>query len=161
MAHVMSLEHFDNDLLAWAIFEESNRVRAAHGLRAVEHRADLDAAADEQAVYTALSLSAGHSNPITGERNVAERVAGQGFDARRVGENAIMMPAQRPADAPERDYTYASYAAFLLAGWMNSPEHRDILLSHEFTRLGCAARLAHGVRSSELSIFAIQVFARP
>jgi uncharacterized protein YkwD len=71
------------------------------------------------------------------------------------------MPARRPPDAPNRDYTYAAYAAFLLEGWMNSPEHRETLLDRKFTQLGCAARLAHGFRQGDQRVFALQVFFLP
>jgi uncharacterized protein YkwD len=157
----MSPQNFDHALLARAIFEESNRVHIANGVPPLAHLAALDAAANEQAVYTALSLAAGHTNPIPRERNVEERVESQGLQAKSVGENAIMMPARRPADVPGGDYTYSSYAARLLQGWMNSPEHRDILLARKFTQLGCAARIAHGFTPDDQRVFATQVFFRP
>lgn len=161
LEQVMSPENFDHALLSRAIFEESNRVRVAHGARPLAHLAALDAAADEQATYMALSLATGHTNPIPSERNVQERVAHQGLTAKSVGENAIMMPALRPADAPNRNYTYAAYAAYLLVGWMNSPAHRDVLLAGKFTHLGCAARLAHGFARGDQRVFATQVFFVP
>lgn len=158
---VMSLGDFDDALLARAIFEESNRVRAAYGSPPLGHLDALDAAADQQATYLALSLSVGHSNPFPRERNVLERVNHEGLDPASVGENAIMMPATRPPESPEGSYTYAAYAAFLLEEWMNSPEHRETLLALRFTRLGCAARLAHGLRQDDQRIFAVQEFFRP
>jgi uncharacterized protein YkwD len=161
MGQVMSVDSFDHVLLARAIFVESNRVRTANGLPPLAHLAALDAAADEQAVYMALSLAAGHTSPIQKERNVEERIEKQGLQAKSVGENAIMMPARRPVDAPGGDYTYSAFAARLLEGWMNSPEHRDILLARKFTQLGCAARLAHGFIPGDQRIFATQVFLRP
>jgi uncharacterized protein YkwD len=157
---VMTPDGFDHALLARAIFEESNRVRVAHGSPALVHMDALDEAADEQATYLALTLTVGHTNPFPRERNVAERVLHQGLDPASVGENAIMMPARRPADAPSRDYTYAAYAAFLLQGWMNSPEHRETLLDPKFTRLGCSARPAHGFKQGDQRVFAVQVFYR-
>lgn len=157
----MSPENFDHALLARAIFEASNRVRAAHGAPALVHVAALDDAADEQATYLALSLTVGHTSPIPRQRNLAERIEGEGLKAASAGENAIMMPARRPADAPDRDYTYAAYAAYLMEGWMNSPEHRETLLALRFTELGCAARLAHGLAKGDQRIFATQVFLLP
>jgi uncharacterized protein YkwD len=157
----MSPESFDHALLARAIFEASNRVRAAHGAPALVHVAALDDAADEQATYLALSLTVGHTSPIPRQRNLAERIEGEGLKAASAGENAIMMPARRPTDAPDRDYTYAAYAAYLMEGWMNSPEHRETLLAPRFTELGCAARLAHGLAKGDQRIFATQVFLLP
>jgi uncharacterized protein YkwD len=161
LERVMSLDGFDPALLSRAIFEESNRVRVAHGSPPLGHLAALDAAADEQATYLALTLSVGHTNPFPKEHNVGERVVHEGLAPASVGENAIMMPARRPPDAPNRDYTYAAYAAFLLEGWMNSPEHRETLLDRKFTQLGCAARLAHGFRQGDQRVFALQVFFLP
>jgi len=157
---VMSLGDFDHALLSTAIFEESNRVREAHGSPPLGHLAALDAAADEQASYLALSLSVGHRNPFLGERDEGERVIHEGLDPARVGENAIMMPAAAPG-SPGGGYTYASYAAFLVEGWMDSPEHRETLLARRFTHLGCAARLAHGFAQGDQRIFAVQEFFRP
>ncbi len=161
LGQVMTVVGFDHALLSRAIFEESNRVRAAHGSPPLGHMDALDAAADEQATYLALTLTVGHTNPFPKERNVGDRVIHEGLDPASVGENAIMMPARRPPDAPGGDYTYASYAAFLLDGWMNSPEHRETLLDRKFTQLGCSARLAHGFKEGDQRVFAVQVFFLP
>jgi uncharacterized protein YkwD len=161
LGRVMSPDNFDRALLARAIFEETNRVREANGSAPLAHLAALDEAADEQASYLALSLTVGHTNPIPGEKTTGERVARQGLEAASLGENAIMMPALGPAEAPVRDYTYAAYAAYLLQGWMNSPPHRETLLNLKFTHLGCAARAAHGFGQGDRRIFAVQVFFRP
>jgi uncharacterized protein YkwD len=157
----MSPGNFDHALLARAIFEESNRVRVENGVPALAHAAALDAAADEQAVYTALSLAAGHTSPIPRQRNLEERVESQGLHAKSVGENAAMMPVRRPADTPGADYTYSSLATRLVQGWMNSPEHREILLARKFTQLGCAARIAHGFTPDDQRVFATEVFFLP
>src|SRR5277367_942074 len=76
----MSPERFDHALLARAIFEASNRARAAHGAPALVHVAALDDAADEQATYLALSLTVGHTSPIPRQRNLAERIEGEGLN---------------------------------------------------------------------------------
>jgi uncharacterized protein YkwD len=157
----MSLGSFDHALLSRAIFWETNRVRLAHGLPALSHLAALDAAADEQATYTALALQAGHDNPIPNERNVGERIISRGLHPMRVTENAIMMPADGLPGAERRGYTYAGYASLLVEGWMNSPEHRANLLDRRVTCLGCAARPSHGFGVRDQRIFAVQVFCLP
>ena len=158
---VMSLGDLDRRLLGTAIYNETNRVRAAHGSPALGHLDALDAAADLQATYLALTLTVGHANPSPGQRDVGERVIHEGLGPASVGENVIMMPATRPSDAPEREYTYAAYAAFLVEGWMNSPAHRQTLLDPKFTQFGCSARLAHGFKEGDQRIFAVQVFYLP
>jgi uncharacterized protein YkwD len=157
----MVLESFDEARLSRAIFEETNRVRVLHGQTLLKPDPGLNTAADEQAVYTALVLKAGHDNPMPGERNVAERVARQDENVVHVGENAIMMPAVRLRGSGEPFYGYREFAAILVDGWMNSPAHRANMLSDKFTMLGCAARLSHAFRKGDFRVFAIQVFARP
>jgi uncharacterized protein YkwD len=157
----MSPGDFDHGLLSTAVFEESNRVRAANGVPPMARDPALDSAADEQAVYLSLVLRAEHANPIPGEQTATERVARAGLQGRAVAENAVMMPAQRPADQANRNYTYAQFAALLLEGWMNSTGHRENLLNPGFTLCGCAARIAHGFRTGDLRVFAIQVFFIP
>ena len=94
---------------------------------------------------------------------IRDRVAKEGLDTGRVGENVIMMSALRPDGAPPRGYTYAEYAALLVDAWMNSPPHRANILNPSFTYLGCAAQLGKGVRNGNDEIYADQVFllARP
>jgi uncharacterized protein YkwD len=156
----MVLVQFDETQLSRAIFDETNRVRVLHGLKPLRPESGLDAAADEQATYTALVLRAGHDNPMPGGKNAAERVAHQNVPVSRVGENSIMMGALR-SEGSNPYYGYREFAALLVDAWMNSPEHRDNILSDRFTELGCAARLSHAFRQGDFRIFAIQVFARP
>jgi len=157
-SQLISLDEFDHMRLARAIFGETNRVRAEHGVSPLAPSPALDGAADEQASYMALMLSMEHGNPIPGEHSVADRVAHAGLDALRVGENLIMVPAQRPAGSAQPDYTYAAFASLLVDKWMDSPAHRATLLDPGYTHLGCAARLAHGVLSGDNRVFATQVF---
>jgi uncharacterized protein YkwD len=158
---LVSMDNFDYALLGAAIYGETNRVRAANGLRTLAHHPALDDAATEQATYMALMFRADHSNPIRGEHNSAERVQHAGVDGLRVGENLIMMPARRPAGSDPMDYTYAELAALIVDSWMNSPAHRLNLLDARFTAIGCAARVAHGVAPGDERVFAAQVFLLP
>ena len=154
----MAPEDFDHELLARAIFEESNRVRAAHGLPALARTPALDAAADEQASYLVLAMKAQHSNPFPGAHTVRERVERAGLQGGLVAENALWIPVLRPAGSPNRYYTYSEYAAFLLAGWMNSPGHRANLLNPAFKLTGCASRFGHAVMAADQRVYATQVF---
>ena len=151
-------ENFDHELLARAIFEESNRVRAAHGVPALARSRALDAAADEQASYLVLAMKAEHSNPFPGAHTVRERVERAGIHGGVLGENALWIPALRPVGAASRNYTYSEYASFLLAGWMNSPGHRANLLNPVFRQTGCATRFGHAVMAVDRRVYATQVF---
>lgn len=158
---VMSLQEFDHALLSRAIFQETNLARAANGSSALKGLSALDDAADMQANYLALTLTVGHHSMFLHEHDVGQRVAQAGLQAARVGENAIMMPARRPPNGPKPDYTYQEYAAFLVEGWLNSPDHRETMLDPRFTELGCAAQLANGFGAGGERIFATQVFFLP
>ena len=156
--HVMAPENFDHALLARAIFEESNRVRALQGVPALGREAALDAAADEQSAYLVLAMKAQHSNPFPGAHTVRERVERVGLQGGLVAENALWMPALRPVGSPRSNYTYLEYAALLVAGWMNSPGHRANLLNPAFKKTGCATRFGHAVLAVDQRIYATQVF---
>lgn len=160
-ARPVILADFDYELLGTAIFSETNRVRAANGVPRLAPLPALDAAAADQASFMALMFRTQHDNPIRGEHDVAERVRHAGLDGSRVGENVIMMPAQRPDGSPRPDYTYAELAALIVDSWMNSPPHRLNLLDPGFASLGCAARIARGVVRGDLRVFAAQVFYTP
>jgi uncharacterized protein YkwD len=158
---VMDLQDFDHALLSRAIFEETNVARQANGAPPLAGLPALDDAADMQANYMALTLAAGHYSIFPHQHDVAERVARAGVDAAAVGENAIMMPARRPPGSPGSGYTYREYGAFLVDGWMNSPDHRVNMLAVKFTYLGCAGRLASGLGRQNEEVLATQVFLRP
>jgi uncharacterized protein YkwD len=151
-------ENFDHELLARAIFDEANRVRAAHGVTALSRIPALDDAADEQASYLVLAMKAQHSNPFPGAHTVRERVERAGIHGGVLGENALWIPALRPVGAASRNYTYSEYASFLLAGWMNSPGHRANLLNPAFRQTGCATRFGHAVMDVDQRVYATQVF---
>lgn len=157
----MTAADFSADQLGRAIFDETNRVRVAHGVPPLGHAAPLDAAAEEQASYMSLDERAGHSNPFPGEANVAERVGHEGLDNVRVAENVIMVPSRRPQGEEPRYYTYSQFAALLLNGWMNSPPHRANIMNPKFTYLGCSARLADAILAGDQRVYAAQVFLLP
>jgi uncharacterized protein YkwD len=160
---VMATEDFDHALLSRAIFQETNLARTANGAPPLRPLAALDNAADMQATYLALTLTVGHLSMFPNEHNVAQRVAQAGLKAASVGENAIMMPAERPieGDGPPRPYTYREYAAFLVEGWLNSPRHRETMMDPRYTYLGCATRISNGIGAQDVRVFATQVFLLP
>jgi Cysteine-rich secretory protein family len=158
---LMEVDHFDPVLLGRALFVESNRVRIENGVSKLRSLPALDAAAAEQANYLGLVLRAEHGNPFPHVHTATERVEREGLTPAHVGENALMMPVTGTGDAPRHDYTYATYAAFLVDAWMQSPEHRANLLDPDFTSTGCAARLANGIVNGGRLVLATQVFFRP
>jgi len=152
-----SVEHFDPVLLSQAIFDETNRVRTAHGVPELEHLKALDEAADLQAFHMALMLVSEHGNPIAGETDAGERATLAGVAWSRYAENVLMESAEPSQGAPAAPFTYASFARYLVQCWMGSPAHRANLLNFTFTGMGSSARFAHSVFGYQ-DVFASQVF---
>jgi uncharacterized protein YkwD len=156
-AQAFSADHFDAVLLSRAIFEETNRIRAIHGVPALAHLSKLDEAADEQAFYMALMFRSEHGNLIAGEANAGERAHHAGITWTRYAENVLMAPEPPPQAADGSAATYASLAGFLVDCWMGSPPHRANLLDPSLTGMGSSARFAHSVFGYP-TVFASQVF---
>jgi uncharacterized protein YkwD len=157
---VVALGSPDRALLASAIIEETNRARAANRAPPLVRFAQLDSAADEQALHMALTQHLEHSNPLPSEGTAAARVARAGFQAAHVSENAIVWPAAPPAGSGQPPFTYSQLAAALVGSWMNSPAHRINLLDPGSTCIGCAARFARNALGQTM-VFSIQEFALP
>jgi uncharacterized protein YkwD len=152
---------FDGPLLSRAIFQEVNRVRVSFGLAAVGPNRELDAAADEQASHLVLIAGVEHANFLPGEETPRARVARVGIYPPVVGENALMMPLFGPPGRPLPPYTYRTFAALLVEGWMNSPGHRANILERDFRLAGVATRLGRSPRTGTLLAYAVQVFIVP
>jgi uncharacterized protein YkwD len=138
---------------AAALLAETNRVRAEHGRRALQGHPDLDAAADDQAAFMALTLSSGHTSPLRGQETPAARVKRYGHAPLRVAENV----ARYPADEDMFGAGPAALAAALVAQWFASAGHREALLGRDFTHLGGAVRLAR-MPGGRWHAFGAQVF---
>lgn len=141
--------------IASAVLVETNRMRALHGGAPLKPLAKLDAAADDQAAYLALSMHTSHDSPILGQRFPRERVQRHGLHPELVAENIISMGFTGPRPPP---VSLAALAAELVDQWMDSPVHRDNLLNPEFTHLGCATRRATLPGGTE-RFYSVQVFA--
>ncbi len=157
----LSIPDFDAALLSRALFQETNRARIEHGAPPLRSLPGLDHAADMQVAYLALTLTVGHMSMFPHEHDLGQRIRKVGLRAALAGENAIMMPARRAPYPPMPDFTYLEYADFLVEGWMNSPDHRETMMDHRYTRFGCAARLSNALGKPGERIFAVQVFFLP
>jgi uncharacterized protein YkwD len=140
--------------LTAALLAETNRVRLEHGCRPLRPLPELNAAAADQAAFMALTLHAMHGNPLRGEATALERVRRHGLAAVIVAENV----ASQPVDPAAGPFVCAAIAVGLVESWMNSPGHRANLLNHNFTHIGCAARIAPGFGPTEY-VFGAQVFS--
>lgn len=178
----MDLARFRPDVAARAIFEESNRQRAAAGLPKLAPLAGAQTAAWWQTQHMAQAGAISHVNPSDPSRRTLEdRIRSAGITFRFIAENvavnfAINYEARRPVyprRGPEGEmlfsytgdgpplppHTYATFARAIVSQWMNSAGHRQNLLSREAKYLGCAAlpgrRDQHGGLGS---IYGAQVF---
>ena len=141
-----------------ALLVETNRVRQLHGRRPLQAHVELEAAADDQAAFMALLITAQHASPIRGQGTPAERVQRHGVntDGAALAENVASFPVTHDAEPPP----VAEIAAILVEQWMNSPGHRANLLSPQFTRFGGSVRLAR-VFGNVWCAFGVQLFLKP
>jgi uncharacterized protein YkwD len=135
---------------------ETNRVRKTNGCHPLKSQRDLNAAAEDQASYMALRLTATHNNAFYGQMDVVARARRHGFVSRSVAENVASIPLRQG----ESRSASAAIAKELVDAWLRSPGHRANLLNQTFTHLGCAARIAPGMGGREY-VFAVQVFSTP
>ncbi len=175
---VIDLEHFDQTLLAAAIFHETNNWRAKLGLRPFRHSPALDTAADVQVTYGSLMLEIGHTNFMPGQKTAMDRVQKVGLIPGTVAENVALTPLldadddtvvgllgegdkRRYVDAATgrelKAHTYATFAKRVLAQWMNSPHHRENIVARDLKFLGCSARSKRDIGGS-VGLYAVQEF---
>lgn len=175
---VIDLAHFDQALLAAAIFHETNNWRAKLGLRPFRHSPELDTAADVQVTYGSLMPAIGHTNFMPGQRTAMDRVQKVGLIPGTVAENVALTPLLDADDdtviglmgeGDERRYvdvatgrelkphTYATFAKRVLAQWMNSPHHRENIVARDLKFLGCSARSTRDI-GGNVGLYAVQEF---
>ena len=180
----IDLAHFRPDVAARAVFDETNRQRAAAGLARLAPLAGAQTAALWQAQFMAQTGSISHVNTLDrSRRNIDDRARAAGVAYRFLAENVAMnfavdYQAGRPiytwrgsrgelvfsyaANGPALPFhTYAGLARAVVAQWLNSPGHRRNLLSRDAQYLGCAAApglrdLSHGLGN----IYCAQVFVK-
>lgn len=171
----------DRDLLAWAIFHESNRVRRQLGLPEFAPLVEAAAAADLQATTGAIQRKASHDNPLPSFATPLDRARRAGVKGRGVSENVALtsflnvgrggaLGVQRingrerfinlETGEPLQPHTYASFAADVVAKWMASPGHRANLVAPAARQLGCAVRATRGLSGADL-IYSVQVLVIP
>jgi len=177
-------ENLDDELLCAAILHETNRFRAESKLPLLRHMSRVDAAA----IMHADDMAEGHWFSHVNERDpkkreVIDRVKLLGLNPRFVGENIIMeygmryQPKRRAYDIRRNGepwlsyepggesippHTYLSFAKQVAQRWMDSPAHRENMLSKHAKFLSSAAR--PGNSEDELRFhkyYAVQVFFTP
>ncbi|MBI2514387.1 MAG: CAP domain-containing protein [Opitutae bacterium] len=169
----------DERLLARAIFEETNRVRAQLGLKAFGAEPKLDTAAETQAQIGSVFRPPGHTNPFPLIATPLDRVKFAGLNPEFVAENIAQISIydvpsggsiyylkndRTLRDArngePVRTHTYASFARAIVEAWMNSPGHRENIVNPKLRFLGCAAKMSQSQDGIPM-VFAVQAFYTP
>ena len=111
-----------------ALLREVNRTRAAHGLHRLNRNRRLQKSADYHCwdMLNANFFAHTSSNGTSFERRVKRYTR-----KRRLGENLAYVPSQDARHA----------ASQIVQMWLNSPGHREALLSPSFSRVGVARRI--------------------
>lgn len=169
----------DEPLLARAIFDETNRVRAQLGLKPFRAEPKLNEAAETQARIGAVFRPPSHTNPFPLIATPLDRVKFAGLEPERVAENIAQLSIydvpsgtsiyylkndhtlrdERNGE-PVRSHTYTTFARAIVEAWMNSPGHRENLVNTKLRYLGCAAKMSRSQDDIPM-IFAVQAFFTP
>ena len=112
-----------NVALETALTTATNSLRADNGAGHLDYSDELALAARQHALEMATLGYFSHHSPTPGSRSPSERAARAGFPFVKVGENIARMPG----DTVVQD---------VMAGWMDSPGHRENMLFPQFTHVG-------------------------
>lgn len=172
---------FDRQLMARAIFHETNRVREKLGLRRLGALPKLDEAADLEASLGRVYQPPSHTNPFPMIGTPMERVKFVGLKPRQVAENIALLSiydiemsvgvgvtvregrrqfVHPGTHEPLKPATYRKFAAAVLQGWMDSPAHRSNIVNPALLYLGCSAQPTTSMLGVE-QLFCVQVFFTP
>lgn len=174
----IDVSSIDDDLLAAAVFHETNGRRLRHGLPPLGYRHELREAARIQAQDMARAGRIGHRHrerrfqtlrdrlrqlklqPAFAAENVAlsfgiQYEAGRPVVVREEGGRTVF--SYRAGGEPIPPHTYRSFAASLLDQWMRSRGHRANILDARAEELGTAP--VHARNDAGMDVFySVQVF---
>lgn len=108
------------------VLELANQARQEHGLQPTAFHSSLQSAAlahSQEMVETGVMS---HTSPTPGRTTPYDRILLTGFQPRGCGENLARMVNRKDA----------TLAREVVDGWMNSPGHRQNLLTPEFSLMG-------------------------
>jgi uncharacterized protein YkwD len=177
----VAVDSLDRDLLAAAIFHETNRVRLLERLPALPALAKLNAAAEIQSHVGIVSRPPSHTNPFADISDPFNRVSYVGLKPYYVSENIALVSIYNVGGGSEfgvarlrgkntfvdlktgqelQVHTYDSYARMVVRAWLDSPGHRKNLLDPTVKFIGCSVYPSTGNYGEGL-IFSVQVFYTP
>jgi len=177
----IDFEAIDHDLLAAAVFHETNRRRAEHELPALRYKKELREAARIQSSGMRREQAISHLHPTAAKKTLGDRLDHVGVKGRFFAENVAMVfgiqydseqpfyireedgsriLSDQPGGPPIPPHTYLSFAESLLGNWMDSPGHRKNILSDEAEMLGTES-LHHRTEEGMDRFYCTQVFFSP
>lgn len=107
---------YDADLLEAAVFYETNRQRALHGLTVLKYDHNLMVSAHNHSVDMVNENFFSHTSPVPGYTTMSDRLEKVGIQYREAAENIALSSAGT---------TYVETARALVNQWMNSQGHRE------------------------------------
>ncbi|MDW8205816.1 MAG: CAP domain-containing protein, partial [Cytophagales bacterium] len=128
---VIDFNDIDYALLNAAIFYATNWQRDKHYQKPLRYSAALEKAAFEHSKDMVQHNFFSHTSPIKGRETHDKRIRAAGVSGGYMGENI--------AYHSHVTNTYLNQAKKIVAGWMNSPGHRQNILSSHYQYLGCGA----------------------
>ncbi|MFN7142106.1 MAG: CAP domain-containing protein [Limisphaerales bacterium] len=174
-------QNLNGPLLTAAVFHETNRQRAKHGLSPLRHSGNADKAAEFHAQIMARDQFVAHTNPEPDRETLSDRAKLAGINPQFVAENVAMTFAIRyesgkpvyprqengkmvfsyePGGEPIRPHTYLTFAEALVGDWMNSPSHRENILQPKAEYFGYSGSPAKAEIGMDV-IYSVQVFYAP
>jgi uncharacterized protein YkwD len=175
----INFNDIDYKLLQAAIFFETNYQRSLNNLSPLEFNQSLETAANEHAKDMTTYKFFSHSSPVSGKETVGKRAEKAGFGWSCVGENiaqnfAIEYSAGTPVFTPNQNggyfsyeykgdpilpHTYMGFAQAVVQQWMDSPGHRNNILSssYKYMGMGCSHYQNSGFYMMDM-FNAVQVF---
>ncbi len=176
-------QRLDAVLLSAALFHETNEQRRLYSKPRLVHSAQLDRAAQIHADSMVKHDFIAHENPKEPElATLQQRVKKAGLsEPGTLAENiatqfGIQYRAGTPVYTVERDgergfsssadgpliprHSYRSFAAAVLEEWMDSPGHRDNILSDKLESLGTACACKRN-EPGIAKLTCVQVFSAP
>lgn len=119
-----------------ALLAATNQARAAHGVGELQAHGQLALAARHHAAEMARLGYLSHESPTAATALLPQRVAAAGSALQVIGENLVSVSNVTSLDA--------ALAADIVAGWLDSPSHRENLLRADYSHVGFGASLAQG-----------------
>lgn len=150
----IAIDAIDAGLFDAAVRHYSNIARQQNGRASLKSDPKLLRAATDHARNMAKLKTRSHQLPVRGQSRLVQRMDRVSMRYRAAGENIaqdkVFRLLGRPISMSSRGcqliygdtgqpvprHSYASLASQVVTRWMNSPKHRDALLSRSFRRIG-------------------------